>query len=135
MLVFLGFAVTIIFGFLISHLIAKKLNLLERLGLSYPIGMGIFTFLMFIFSWAGIEISLPAYSTLLIAGVGVLMIGKWKLIKKYISSTFRGVKMARISFLEKILIAAIASMVFYTIVVSLYSPVVDWDSLVLYDFF
>src|SRR3990172_1028198 len=128
MLVFLGFTIMIFFGFSLSYLVSKDLNLLERLGLSYPIGIGIFTLLMFIFSWAGIAISLPAYSTLLIAGVGVLMIGKWKLIKKYISSTFRGVKMARISFLEKILIAAIASIVFYTIVVSLYSPVVDWDS-------
>ena len=134
MLVFLGFAFTILFGFLISIQISKDLNLFERFGLSYPLGIGILTFLMFILSWAGVSISLINYSLILLFGMGMLLVVRWKTIRKTLGYIIKNIKISKISLLDKILIFSIASLAGYSVFVALYSPVVDWDSLVLYDF-
>ena len=134
MLVFIGFAFTILFGFLISSLITKDLSLFEKLGLSFLLGLGIFTFLMFVFSWAGLPISLTDYSLILIVGVGLLLVIQRKTIKRTIVSPLKSIKMSKINLLDKILIIGIVSLVGYSLFTSLYTPVIDWDSLVLYDF-
>ena len=134
MLILLGFAFVILFGFFISSLIAKDLHLFEKLGLSFLLGLGIFTFLMFVFSWAGLPISLTDYSLILIVGIGLLLVIQRKTVKKTIVSTLKNIKMSKINLLDKILIVGIVSLVGYSLFTSLYTPVIDWDSLVLYDF-
>jgi hypothetical protein len=57
-------ALTVI-GFLVSYLMARHLALLEALTLSFPIGAGLMTLLVFVFSWLGFPIALWSFLLLL----------------------------------------------------------------------
>lgn len=134
MLTFLGIAFIFLFGFLLSIQITKDLNLHERLGISYPLGLGVFTLLMFIVLWAGVPITLINNSLILIVGTGSLLVIRKKRTKEIIDSALNQIRLPKISLLDLLLIVGIASLIGYSIFSSLYSPVDDWDSIVLYDF-
>jgi 4-amino-4-deoxy-L-arabinose transferase-like glycosyltransferase len=89
---------------------------------------------MFIVLWAGVPITLINNSLILIVGTGSLLVIRKKRTKEIIDSALNQIRLPKISLLDLLLIVGIASLIGYSIFSSLYSPVDDWDSIVLYDF-
>jgi len=58
MLIIISLLITILLGFSIMNLISSDIRFAEKFGFSFLIGMGVITFLMFIFDIIGIKISL-----------------------------------------------------------------------------
>lgn len=135
MLVLLSFILIISFGYLFLSLIIKDLPLLERFGLSYLLGVGLITQLMFITSWMGIKITLISVLTMLsILIVFLLLINK--LMKREIGIKFPYIRklFSSLKWYEKIIVLIIVSVIFLSLVITLYYPVNVWDALALYDF-
>ncbi len=135
MLVLLGFLSVFIFGYLLSSLLVGKMCILERLGVSFLIGFGIFTLLVFCYSTIGVKIT--TQSTFLALAIGIaLLIMLLKLFRRKLK--FEIVSFASsfttLSTLEKVVISLISGLIIGSLIITLYFPVNSWDSIVLYDF-
>lgn len=125
----------VIFGYLLSVILIKKMRLPERLGISYLLGFGIFTLLMFCYSTLGIKITL--ISTLLALGICITVASiLFKILKRKISiNLFEFIKsIFHLSRIEKIIVLAITAIVVASLIITAYFPVYIWDALALYDF-
>ncbi len=135
MLLIFGVLLVIIFGYLLSAIFVEKMRLFERLGISYLLGFGVFTLLMFCYSSLGVKITIE--STFLALAVGIsLMLVLFKLLKrKVFANPFGLIKsFSTFSRLEKIIVFIIAVLVTVSLILTIYFPVYIWDALVLYDF-
>lgn len=134
MLVFLGILLTVLFGLLVSLVISVKIHPLERLGLSYVLGLGLLTFLMFLGYVVGLKFTLTNTTVILLVSIIFLLI----LTRNSIKSFFRELKALKkfpsFSLSEKLIIFVLVGLFIYSFVLSLYWPVADWDALALYDF-
>ncbi|MEN8252843.1 MAG: hypothetical protein ABFQ62_00480 [Patescibacteria group bacterium] len=120
------------FGYLLILNIDNKLNILEYLSLGYLLGLGVFTYLMFFSNLAGF-----AYNFVNILGLLIILVLlfafllKFRKIKLTQKIKFKKLKLDKNEKIFLFAILFVSSMIF---IASLYWPVKDWDSLVLYDF-
>lgn len=123
------------FGFLLSVLIVEKIHVLERVGLSFLLGFGIFTLLMFCYSSVGVKITLQSTVWALVIGISFLLVILKLLKRKLFLGLFGVVKsFSTFSSLEKIITVMIAAFGVGSLIITVYFPVNAWDSIVLYDF-
>lgn len=134
MLVFLGILLTVIFGLLVSLVISIKIHPLERVGLSYVLGLGLLTFLMFLSYLVGLKFTLANTMVILFVSIIFLLILTRKSLKSYFYELKALRKFPKFSFLEKLIIFGLVGLFIYSFVLSLYWPVADWDALAIYDF-
>lgn len=135
MLLLLTFFLIIVFGYQITNLTVKDSCLLEKLGLSFPLGIGFVTLFIFFYSWEGIKIS----STSILAILLILNVGLWLVSRLFKSGNkiesidpigfFRQLKIY-----EKIFFLLIVLIVCLNFLITSYYPVYFWDALALYDF-
>src|SRR3989344_396309 len=134
MLVILGITLMTIFGYLFSVALIGKMRAIERIGVSFLLGVGVFTFLMFCYSTLGVKITLISTLAALILFnfLGYLLV---RILhrKIYLKVGVRDVinKMSR---LEKIFVGVISTLGIASLVFTVYYPVNIWDALALYDF-
>ena len=101
---------------------------------SYLIGIGLFTFAMFLVNLAGFRFSLVNESVLLFAISAPLIFIKKKEVKEFFIHAFYLVKKAHFSTVEKWCLGFLVFIGVSSLINTLYWPVSLWDSLVLYDF-
>jgi len=134
MLLLIGFLLTILFGLLISFVfISKEFNPIERLGLSYVVGLGLQTFFMFLMYVLGYKFNL--LNTLLIlltVIIPLLILERIKLIQ-FVNGIKTVFSINTFKKHEKITVGIIALFILFSLWSTLYWPVSSWDSLVLYD--
>lgn len=135
MMIFIGIILITIFGYLLTLLLSERMHILERIGLSYLLGLGIFTFIVFCYSITGIKITFLSVNIFLIGLIFVeLFLTKLfhrKLSLKLISHINN---LKRLTTLEKILILLITIFIVTSFALTFYYPVNVWDALALYDF-
>lgn len=115
-------------------LIAPRINRLASLGLSYPLGIGIFTLLMFIGGLLGIKFSLLNELALLAAFSTPLIIFGRSRLKIFFQNIFKAGKNTRLESFEKVMLGILAFLLISSFISTLYWPPYLWDSLALYDF-
>ena len=121
MLLIFGVSLVIIFGYLLSTLIVKEMRTLERLGVSFLLGFGIFTLLMFCYSSLGVKITTESTLLALVAGISFMII-LFKLFKrKVFVNPFGLIKtFSTFSWLEKIIVFIIAALVIGSLILTIY---------------
>lgn len=128
------FLVTLCFGLPLVLIIAPKQKPAAIIGTSYLLGIGLFTFLMFISNIAGLRFSLLNEILLLFAVSFPLVLLTKRKMKIFFSRTLKDVKNMRLTSIEKIMLGVMIFVVFSSLLNTLYWPVYLWDSVVLYDF-
>ena len=121
------------FGLLVTILLKVKAGLAERLSLSYLLGIGLFTFFVFVFDLLlNINYSINNTFSLLISLCAILFVIKYKDTIEF----FKNIKFEKKPFKWQSILfwSFIGLVIVYTLVVNLYWPVYDWDALALYDF-
>lgn len=121
-------------GLPLGLLIAPKHNIVGRLGLSYLLGMGIFTLLMFVTNLLGLKITLINNILLFLAVATPLVVIGRKRMKSFWKELRVSYKNFHPDLTEKAGIAAIAFFVISSFASTFYWPVYTWDALTLYDF-
>lgn len=121
-------------GLPLTLIIAPKHNAIGRIGLSYLLGIGFFTLVMFVTNILGLRLNLVHTILIFVALSLPLILLSHKRFKEYC----RGVKNAGKNFdldkLEKITLAGIFFVVVSSFINTLYWPVYIWDALTMYDF-
>lgn len=118
-----------ILGFLTLNLI-KGTTFLEKLSLSFPVGIGVYTFLMFLGNWIGIPFN-PFHQSIMIAFStwGLLV---FNLVMNKPQPPFPKAKMSLSP--ACIFLLVIATFVSASFLYTTYWPVHSFDSLTMYDF-
>ena len=121
-------------GLPITLCIVPRHNKVGCIGLSYLLGIGIFTLLMFITNLFGLKITaLNNILLFFVLAVPFCILQKSN-IKTFWESLKNSVKKTKFTLAEKVIISIIAFWVFSSLINNLYWPVYAWDSLTLYDF-
>jgi len=121
-------------GLPLSLLIASKGNLLGRLGISFPLGIGIFTLGMYLSNLLGLRFTpLNNFLLFLLLSIPILLFEKGR-IKKYFVEFYHSAKNVQLSLDEKVILGVLGFFVVSSFINTFYWPVYSWDSLVLYDF-
>lgn len=132
--IILIFLVILGVGLPLVLLISPRQNFAISIGLSFPIGIGIFTLIMFVTNLIGIRFSLLNESLiLLLSSVPLLLIAK-KRIGRFFKDFVYSFKRNDLSLVEKVIVGALAFLIVSSFVNTFYWPVHIWDSIVLYDF-
>lgn len=135
MLVIFIFVLIISLGYILSFLIIKELPLLERIGLSYLLGVGFTTFLAFIYSWVGIKITIISILVMLLIFIVIFRLACTLVKRKIAIKLPNVVNVYRNSkWYEKVILLAIVFLILLSFSITLYYPVNAWDALALYDF-
>lgn len=120
----------IVLGFLFLNLF--QITKLEKLGLSYLVGVGLFTFLLFILYTFGVRFTIENSITVYIVTTLILLIANLK---------FGRLKLQKLSIdfgletpLEKMLAGIILVIFLSVLTSSFYWPISSWDSIALYDY-
>lgn len=133
-MIILSIAAIFVFGYLLSGMFLEER--LERLSLSFILGLGIFTLCWFLLNLVGIPFTL--YSGLGLAIIlSIILFGLSKLIprrkekktEKSILTYFKDMDL-----IEKAVFVVIIFLFLASLLGDLYWPVRHWDSLTLYDF-
>jgi len=126
--------ITFCFGLPLTFLIVRKHNLFGRIGLSFLLGIGFFTLIMYLTSLIGIRFSLAEIaSTLFLLSLPLLYFEKNK-IKSFVVEIRKSFVKFKPDFVEKVILALLLFFVVSVFANTLYWPVYIWDSLTLYDF-
>ena len=135
MQVLLIFILIVVFGYLFSSLIIRDLPLAERAGLSFLLGIGLVTLLLFFSSWAGIKITAVGILTM-VSGLIAFLFFVLGLLKR--KTEIGLAKVPRIfkkfNRTEKIICLVMGIIFSSSLLIALYYPVYAWDALALYDF-
>lgn len=126
--------ITFGFGLPLILLLSEKVKPETVLGLSFPIGIGIFTLLMFFSNIIGVKITLVNEIILLTVLIGILIPVTYKKIKYFFSNLKRSTQKTTFSSVEKIILAIILFLIVSSFISTMYWPVYMWDSVTLYDF-
>lgn len=129
MLVPIGMVFTLVFGYTIAYYFVGKKNLPTLLGLSYVLGIGLLTLIMFLYSLLGIKIT--SLNTFII--LFVLLIPSIYIVKPRLFS-ISDLKPIGMKLFEKVIVMSLLFLIILSLLVSLYWPVYIWDALALYDF-
>lgn len=127
------------FGTLISNLLIEKDSKVEKIALGFIIGLGTFTFMLFLSNLCGIAYSLLNSSFILsaltiLAFIFNLVFRKLEGLKDLINIKFDIKGFKKKSFVEQMLLITIALLVLASIISNLYWPIKEWDAVALYDF-
>lgn len=130
----------VIFGLLIVQHLYPKTELIEKMALAYLLGLGIFTFIFFGFNALGLAFTRQFGLILLGVASGILYLTLPRqspfLIFKETADlfylTFKKIK--HLSKIEKVLLTVLVLICLSVMQRATYWPVVDWDSIVLYDY-
>lgn len=114
--------------------ICPKINKTSAIGLSFPIGIGIFTLLMFFSNIVGIKFSLLNESIILLVFLIPLVFFLRKRMKKFYKDLINDLKESKFSVVEKVMLGVIIFLVVTSFINTFFWPVSMWDSVVLYDF-
>jgi len=121
-------------GLPLTLLIAPKHNIIGRLGLSYLLGIGIFTLLMFTTNLLGLKLTFVNNILIfLIVSLSLIFFGKSRL-KDYWRELRKSFKSYHPDLTEKVSLGVIGYFIVSSFVNTLYWPVYIWDALTLYDF-
>ena len=115
-------------------LLVPKHNLWGKLGLSYLLGVGIFTLLIYVTNLIGLKITALNLVLLFLASSVSLVTFKRKSIINFKSEILASARLEKIDFVDKFLLGGIAFFIISSFLNTLYWPVFKWDSLTLYDF-
>lgn len=126
--------ITIGIGLPLSLWIVPKHNILGRMGLSYLLGVGIFTLVMYLANLLGFKITFLDNMLLLLLFSLPLVILQQNNISNYFSEIWKQAKNLRLALWEKIIIGVGSFFVVSSFINTLYWPVYIWDALTLYDF-
>ncbi len=125
-----------VLGFSLANLILPKAEGLEKLSLSFVLGIGVFTFFWFLLNLVGIPYIFVSGFVLFLILI-LLIWGANRLIHKERQENVKVIDIAyfkRMSVIEKVSLALIVFFFLSVLVGNIYWPVRHWDSLVLYDF-
>lgn len=125
----------LVFGYLFTKVLIKSVGSFEALTLGLLLSIGMFTFLIYIYSWIGIKITtLSVLVTLFLLIVTCyLMCKKFKIDVLQLSS-FKFNKINEFTLIEKVIAISILGVLGLSFFLSLYFPITVWDALALYDF-
>lgn len=143
-MVIIGVFLTWIFGYSLISFFKLKKNFLLELSLSYLLGIGIQTLMMFYMAFSNVKLDLINVSTLMISSVLVLNIlyfifNKKVLLFEFYSSLVSWLRQSisifkAINIVHKLLVSGIVVLCVFVFVAGIYWPVAGWDSIALYDF-
>ncbi len=125
-----------VLGFSLANLILPRAEGLEKLSLSFVLGIGVFTFFWFLLNLVGIPYMFVSGFVLLLILI-LLTWGANRLIHKERQENVKVIDIAyfkRMNVIEKVSLALIVFFFLSVLVGNIYWPVRHWDSLVLYDF-
>lgn len=134
--------ITIVGYLLLILLKLEKLNFFCKIGLSYILGIGVITYLLFLLNLLGIAYTTNTFVTLLLGSIFLLLIPVFLFydrntlhIKNFYTRVLQIYKISnKFNSAEKIFSVFLLLISIWTIAYSSYWPVKDWDSIVLYDF-
>lgn len=142
-MVVFGLLLTCLFGFLIIKMISPKIDCVTTSVLSFLLGLGLQTLIMFYLAILHIKLTFISVAVSMaipiILMVFVLVLKKdlsWKFVVN-LSHELRDMAIifrSRMSIVEKIMTLIIVGIFFYVVIIGLYWPVFGWDSVALYDF-
>jgi len=121
-------------GLPLALLASPKLNHATAIGISFPLGIGVFTLLMFVTNLAGVRFSLSNELLLLFLILTPLSILQWPRMKKFFVGSVDAMKNLKLMPVEKVVLGALAFLIVTSFINTFYWPVHIWDSVVLYDF-
>ncbi len=103
-------------------------------GLSFLLGLGIFTLVMYISNLLGIKFTfINNIILLLLVSLPLLVVAR-KNISRFFHDYFNSIKQTKINSFEKPIIVLVIFFVATSIISDLYWPVYSWDALALYDY-
>jgi hypothetical protein len=114
-------------------LICPRQNPAATIGVSFPLGLGIFTFIMFLTNLAGLRFTLLNELMLLIFISTPLVLLKGREIKRFFIEVSRSLRNLHLSSIEKIILGALGFVIISSFINTFYWPVHIWDSITLYD--
>lgn len=126
--------ITLGIGLPLTLLIAPKHNPAGRLGLSYLLGIGIFTLLMYLTNLLGFKLIFLNNILIFLALSVPLTLFEARKLKTFWKEAKQSIKNYHPDWVEKITLGAIAFLVISSFVSTLFWPVSGWDALTLYDF-
>lgn len=134
MLLIFGLFSIFIFGYLLSNLFLPRIHVVERIGLSFLLGLGVFTFIIFCYSIFGVKISLQS----VLLSLGTVIVSLYLLLSLFKRKLSFKVDMInffkKTSSIEKAIILVILSVLTASFTIATYFPVYIWDALAIYDF-
>jgi hypothetical protein len=138
MIIFNIIAIFLIFllGYGLCSLFLVNSEGLEKLSLSFLLGIGVFTFFWFLLNLIGIPYTLVSGFVLFLILI-ILTRGANKLIHKEKQKNVKTIDIAyfkKMNVIEKVSLALIVFFFLSVLIGNIYWPVRHWDSLVLYDF-
>lgn len=134
MLIIPFFILLIILGLEVAFILKLDMKFTERISVSYLLGIGLLTFFVFLVNYIfNLNFSLTNTFTILGSMCLVLAIVSFKGILRFI----KNIKFKKIKIIlnkKTVFWGIILILFFYTLIINLYWPISDWDSLALYDF-
>ncbi len=140
-MVVLGFGLMTTCGYLFSMVLTPKLKIVERVGIGYVLGLGLVTFVMYYLPIFGIPFSVISVGLpvvmLTIALFSMIILSRplrmprvdlFSLIQRF------KVKFAQLTSFELLIIFFLIAIVLLSLLLALYWPVYNWDSLWIFDF-
>ncbi len=125
----------IVLGYLMTKVLIKSVGFFEALSLGLLLSIGISTFLIFIYSWVGIKITvLSVVVMLFLLIITSLLICKKLKVGVLQLSSFKFGNIGEFTWTERIVILLIIGSLGLSFFLSLYFPITVWDALALYDF-
>lgn len=121
-------------GLPLTLLICPKANPATVFGVSFPLGLGVFTLIMFITNILGLRFSLLNESVILVLISLPLVLTQWIQIKKFYVNFILAFKKMKLTLIEKVSLGVLLFLIVTSFINTFYWPVHIWDSVVLYDF-
>jgi hypothetical protein len=128
-----------LFGYCVMMVLQPQARFVERVSLGYLLGWGIFTFSWFLLNRVGVPYTLKSAFLLILLSIAVpltyLTITKAR-FKIGVQENAQRLRLALVQLpgWQKILVGVVCLLLVAPIIPSLYWPVKDWDSVVLYDY-
>jgi len=126
--------ITIGIGLPLTLWISPRHNAIGRLGLSYLLGIGLFTLLMYGANLLGFKITFINNLLLFLLFFIPLILFQREYLKKYWKELIRSLRNLRLPFVDKVLLGASGFFIASSFINTFYWPVYIWDALTLYDF-
>jgi len=136
MLLIFGFILIFILGFLLSKILVVKMHSVECFGVSFLVGLGVFTLIVFSYSsFLNIKITLQSVLVALVSGIVPLAL-LFKLLKRRVSFNLLRfwMNLKKIPSLEKLVALFLIGIFTISWLIATYFPVYIWDALAIYDF-
>jgi hypothetical protein len=125
-----GLLITVVLGACMALSLSPRLKLIEALGLMFPLGIGLQTFLMVCLDWAGVRLAAtPVFisSLLIVAGLAAYLFRRRMALKEWWAYV-RTFTFPKINWLWALVILAIAAVAAANVIKTLYYPTFDTDS-------